>query len=92
MRLLTYEKNGAFGLAARRNDHFVNLGNISLLSALQEGSLPSLKKKIDSAPVLSEADIKIALPITVSGLTIGVFRGTPWELHLSGFAPLSSPS
>jgi acylpyruvate hydrolase len=63
MRLLTYEKNGVFGLAARRNDHLVDLGNISLLSALQEGSLPSLKKKIDSAPVLSEADIKIALPI-----------------------------
>ncbi len=63
MRLLSYEKNGALGLGARRGNSLVDLGPITLLSVLQQGNLESLRQKIASAPELAEQDIKIALPI-----------------------------
>ncbi|MBK4216827.1 fumarylacetoacetate hydrolase family protein [Paracoccus caeni] len=60
MRIMTYEKAGAQGVAVERGGEWADLGATDLLSAL---ALPDLAQQVAAAPVLDQDGVSILPPL-----------------------------
>lgn len=69
MKLMTYRKDGAEGVAAMRGAGWVDLGPTDLLTALDA---PDLPQRVAAAPVLDLATVKVLPPIPRPGKIICV--------------------
>lgn len=69
MKLMTYRKDGAEGVAAMRGAGWVDLGPTDLLTALDA---PDLPQRVAAAPVLDLATVKVLPPVPRPGKIICV--------------------
>ena len=69
MKLMTYRKDGAEGVAAMRGAGWVDLGPTDLLTALDA---PDLPQRVAAAPVLDLATVQVLPPIPRPGKIICV--------------------